>query len=617
VAIPNGGPVISDPVTQGVNAQSQPYPQLIPKPPAPGGSPQDIVRGFLTASASFADGKQVARDFLTPAASRAWKPNWSGTVFKGNGPQVGHLAYPVARNRSTVTVSVSGKVQAELSAYGAYAVPSASGGNVTSATFTLVRTAGQWRISRLPSDQLLLTGTEFAADYQLRNLYFLDPDSRFLVPDPVYVPQQTTPSNLLTGLVHDLIGHPGDWLRDGTLTAFPSGATLLGDVTVNGGVAEVNLGGAAASSSDRQRELMSAQLLSTLSGSGQGQPLVQSVELNVNGKPWSPPQAQQNPVQHTAVLGVPDGSDSAFYYLDSQGSLMREPGAGRSPVKVRALGTGYSAIAVSRDGRYLAALRAGTLYTGPVGGTLLRRGGSDYTTMSWDAQDRLWTTESSRVAVLRGTVTAHTPAGLAAPQPVPVQQPNGLPNTLPVNAIRIAPDGVRVAFITGGLTETLAFGAISEPSVALASDRTASDQTASASDQALTASDRTASASDRTSRSGLSAAGSAATGPSWIRMSPFTVSGGSDGFASVSWYGAGDVVTIGAVPGPSGPPLTEYSVNGASSSDIPTGTEIQSITTNAGGELVAGTRNGQVLLNPGPDGAWTPLGPGMAPAYPG
>ena len=35
---------------------------------------------------------------------------------------------------------------------------------------------GQWRISNLHgNNHLLLTPTEFAADYQLRNLYFFDP----------------------------------------------------------------------------------------------------------------------------------------------------------------------------------------------------------------------------------------------------------------------------------------------------------------------------------------------------------------------------------------------------------------------------------------------------------
>jgi hypothetical protein len=590
VTIPNGGPVFSYPVTpQGAGAQNQPYPQLIPRPPQRDASPGEIVRGFLTATASFADGQQVARQFLTPTASRAWhpRPTWSATVFNSRGPQIGQRTWPDPGNQSLVTVTVSGKVQAELSASGAYAVPSASGGNATSVPFTLVRTGGQWRISSSPPVQLLLTGTEFAADYQLRNLYFLDPQSRFLVPDPVYVPLRTTPVTLLNGLVRDLIKPPADWLSYGTQTAFPRGTRLLSDVVVNGGAAEVNLGGAVAKAGDEVKERISAQLLSTLSGAGQGQPLIQSVVLDVNGEPWSPPQAQQNPVQHSATLRVPDGSSSDFYYLDSDGTLERQSGTASSPVKIRALGSGYSAIAVSPDERYLAALRDGMLYTGPLGGTLSKRAGSGYTTMSWDVHDQLWATANGGVDMLRGDVTNQTPQALAAPQSVTVAQSSGLPETDPVTAIRVAPDGVRVAFILGGATPTLAFGAIVAQSAGSSQDQI-SPRSGPLTESILQ-----------------------------IRLSPFSVSGGQAGFSSVSWYGADNVVTVGATSGAAAPRLTEYAVNGASSTAIPTGTGIQSIATSAGSALIAGVKSGALLANEGIAGAWVPAGNGLAPAYPG
>lgn len=583
VTIPNGGPVLSYAVTQGPGSQNQPYAQLIPKPPQPGGTPGDIVRGFLTASASFADGQKVARDFLTPAASRAWQPAWSATVFKGGGPEVAAPVFPDPGNRNTVKVTVSGKVQAELSTTGGYAVPSASGGNATAVTMTLVRTGHQWRISSPPPGQLLLTETEFAADYQLRNLYFLDQESQFLVPDPVYVPLQTTPTNLLNGLVRALISHHDDWLHDGTRTAFPPGTKLLNDVTVNGNAAEVNLGGAIAQAGDhgdQVRELVSGQLLSTLSGSGQGQPDIQSVVLDVNGKPWSPPQAQQNPVQHSTTLQVPDGASGAFYYLDSQGMLIRQRVPTGSPVKVRSLGTGYSAIAVSPDGRYLAALRNGILYTGPLTGTLFRRAGSGYTTMSWDAHDQLWATANGGVIVLHGNVTPQSPQSLAAPVSVLVE-------TGPITAVRVAPDGVRVALIIGGAATTLAFGAITGQAPA--------------------------SSQGQIPARPVQFPGSTPQ----IKLSPFYVSGGAAGFSSVSWYGADDVVTLGPASGAKEPQITEYSVNGASSTTISTEQGIQSITTSAGGELIAGTKGGELLTNPGTAGTWAPAGNGFAPAYPG
>ena len=45
---------------------------------------------------------------------------------------------------------------------------------------------------------LLLTQTQFADDYDLRNLYFFDPTYHYLVPDPVYVPLQASTSSLMT-----------------------------------------------------------------------------------------------------------------------------------------------------------------------------------------------------------------------------------------------------------------------------------------------------------------------------------------------------------------------------------------------------------------------------------
>lgn len=588
VGMPDGGPVRSDRVTQGADAQNQPYPQLIPRAPEPGASPDEIVRGFLTASASFADGQQTARDFLTGAASRSWHPTWpwSATVFTGNGPQVSQSGSPAPRGLKTTTVTVSGKVQAELSASGAYAVPSTASGSGTSVTFTLVKEHGQWRISGpLPPD-LLLTSTEFSADYQLRNLYFLDPARQVLVPDPVYVPLQTSSENLLNGLVRDLISQPRDWLHDGARTALPAGTRLLSDVMVNGGAAEVNLGGSAARTSDEVRELISSQLLSTLSGSGQGQPPIRSVVLDINGKPWSPPQAEQNPVQHSAAVRVPDGSSGSFYYLDSSGNVERQPTAGGSAVKVRALGPGYSAIAVSPDLRYLAALRGGILYTGPLDGPLVKRAGSGYTTMSWDSRDRLWATAGGAVFMLAGNITSGSPKTAAAPRLANVSQAGSFAGTGPITAVRVAPDGVRVALIQGA-DKALYFGAISE-------------QPASSQGQFP------------------SSLGQPVPPAPQITLSPFNVSGGPEGFSEVSWYGADNVITLGAGSGTAGPPLTEYAVTGASSTQIPTAAGIDSISSSSGSELVAGTRSGELLANPTPTGAWAPLGSsGLAPAYPG
>lgn len=595
VSMPSGGPVQSYAITQSPGANSQRYLQFVPQPPEHGWDPAQIVQGFLTASASFADGQQVAREYLTPAASGKWKPSWSAAVFSGDGPHVSSPAYlnsgrPGKRaGAAEATVTVTGILQARLSSYGDYAVPSGSGTEEQAPIpFTVAKVGGQWRISSVPPSQLLLTSVEFSADYQLRNLYFVDPTGHFLVPDPVYVPLQATPGVLMSGLVEDLIHQPQDWLAAGARTAFPDGTRLLSDVAVAGGLATIDLGGTFARAQNPVQQQVSAQLLATLAGSGQGQPNVQSIALYVDGKPWFPPKAPDNVVQNSgsSALTIPDGSNSEFYYLDGKGNVWRRKGAAGTPVKVQDIGAGYSAIAVSPDGRYLAALRGGTLYTGPAGGPLIKRQGSGYSSMSWDPSNDLWAVMGGDVYVLRGNVTGHSAQSVAAaPITVNVAQITGAPVTGPVTAVRVAPDGVRVALVVGSDSSsgqsatTLDFGAITAapPNPQRGSEVTVMQ----------------------------------------VTLSPFYVSSESVNFSAVTWYGPDNVITLGASPGVQGPVLTEYSVNGSSSSPVSSDSAITSVTASVGSELIAGAKGGVLLADASTSGAWAIVGDGRGPAYPG
>lgn len=578
VSMPSGGAVRSYSITQGPGAQSQRYLQIIPEPPETGGSPTDIVRGFLTASASFTDRQRTAREYLTTQASRGWNPTWSAMVFDDAGPDVGMARFPPHSKRdqaTTATVTVTGTVAASLSVSGTYAVPSAASTNEgQSFTFDLVKVGDQWRISGEPK-VLLLTSVEFSADYQLRNLYFFDPTRRYLVPDPAYVPLQTIPSDLMNGLVKDLITQPNDWLaRGATTTAFPPGTKLMSDVMLDGGTAAVNLGGAIVGASPQVLERVSSQLLSTLSGSTQGQPLVQSIELFLDGKPWIPSKnAQGNPVQHNSAYSVPTGASGQFYNLDARGQLWRRTGADGAvgaPSKVARVGTGYSVIAVSRDGRYLAALRNGIIYTGPVGGPLMRRSGTGYTTMSWDPSDDLWTAGSDGIVVLDANVG---PRSAGAPVQVQVQGFRGNPVPGPFTALSVAPDGVRVAVIIG--QSELSFGAI------VAQPPTRGGQ------------------------------------PSQVKiwLSPFSVSGTNASFQSVTWYGPNNVITLAGSA--SAPVPAEYSVNGGAATKITNQDGIVSIAASYGSALIAETMNGNLLSDASTSGSWAKIDTGLAPAYPG
>ena len=572
--------------------------QLIPKAPVANWDPKEIVEGFLAASAS-SGYRQIARQYLAPGAN--WNPTWSAIVYS-QGPDVNPPVYqsndpqkktakgtPKQAAPDTATVTIGGKVQANLSQTGGYAVPDASARVYGPPTFDLVKVGGQWRIKSAPAE-LLLNSLLFNLDYHLWKLYFFDEATdAYLVPDPAYVPLQTTPRDLMSGLVNDLIKPPSDWLSpNATQSAFPEGTRLI-DATVNGGTAMVSLSIPIAKGTNvtKLKEQISAQLLATLAGSGQAGSEVQSVELSVNGVPWSPPNSQQNPVQlpSQAKYQAPSGASSDFYYVDSTGWLVEQGlahGAAAGPsTRIVHLGKGYSQIAVSpgpSGSQYLAALTSGgVLYAGQLGGRLTRQRGAGYLSISWDPEDDLWANTAGQVWQLPGPDNAGQPFGQPAPVAVTVYNSDGTTNMGPFTALRVAPDGVRMAIIVQSPIQgsVLYFGAINYP------------QSTRASQQSVL-----------------------------IKLSPFNVSqAGSATFESVSWYGSDHVITLSA-PNQA---LTEYPVNGGSSTAMASPEHIASITASYNSPLIAGLVKGGVTAAT-ITGVW-PSAPiikaAFTPVYPG
>jgi hypothetical protein len=602
VSMPTGGPVLPYATSQGGNGQAQPYLQFIPQPPLPNASPADIVGGFLAAGASFVGQQRVAREYLTPEASHDWKPGWSAIVFRA-GPTVASVtsgsAAPTANEKlnrpspaaspaasasaarqagasTRATVTVGGIVQANLFNTGAYAVAQVTPKGKTY-RYDLVRYHGQWRISNAWGNPLLLTSQEFAADYELRNLYFFDPGGLHLVPDPVYVPLQATQDDLVNGLVQELIQQPNDWLAGGaTHTAFPKGTTQIGKVSVDGGTASVNLGGAMSRTPDSVKAKVSAQLLSTLS---------QSVTLYINGKAYVPDGAQGNPVQrapsalYQPIDGSPtDGSQGTdFYYLDSHGRLLHQAGPAAKPAgPAGRIGTGYTSLAVSPDGHYLAALHEGGVYTGAVEDDKLvpRDAGGGFTSLSWDRSNNLWAAGPMSVDMMPAASRPGT-----GPVPVDIapylEKPCGS-TAGGVTALQVAPDGVRVALVLDGQQPTLGFGAI---------------------------------VMQEQSRPGQQPVAR-------VTLSPFFVCGKPGAFRSLSWYGANDVIALGQ----DGATLTRYPVNGGApttiSGTIPGKGGAQAITARFPAGVIAAV-GGTMFIDPGLTGVWSQLGSGLSPAYPG
>jgi hypothetical protein len=593
VSVPSAGPVLSYPVAQQTSGQNGQNVQDVAAGPTSNWQPNEIVTGFLTAAAAIGD-QQVAREYLTPQESKRWNPSWSANVYS-TGPYVETpqlqpptTAPPQRGGKSAAKgggkqaperaqVVVEGHISASLSGHGTYAVRSSSTPPYQE-LFELEKVNGQWRISSAPS-ALLLTQGQFAGDYELRNLYFFDPDNNYLVPDPVYVPLQASPTTLMNHLVNDLIAPQKDWLTEGaTQTAFPAGTKFVGSgVTLTGGTATVDLGGAIASAPNQRTLLaqVTAQLLWTLIGSGQGASQVTSVQLEVNGQPKYPQGNSQGIAvqrQSEASYTPAFGASSVFYYVNSAGYLCSRDQVTGKQVQIAKIGTAYSQIAVSPDGKYLAALRRGSLYMGSVDGSLTKRAGSGYTTISWDPTDTLWATTGGQILALRGGVDTNSPQ--ARPIAADLCTLDGCSPATGITALRVAPDGVRVALIID--SNELSFGAI---------------------------------VWQQGTGPGLGEAAK-------IEVSPFSVSDfiNAVGFTAVTWYGPNDVITLGS-PGST---LTEYPVNGGTSTSQLLDQSVDSISASSGQALIAGVAKGGIFEAPTLTSAWAPVAvKGTSPTYPG
>jgi hypothetical protein len=576
VSMPTAGPVQSYPVTQAAESQNQLYVHIQPQRPHAGWSPQQIVEGFLTASASFGNSSDIAKEYLTPQERKTWNPFWSAMVYK-SGPNVKDAVY-TSPKKDRATVQITGKVQANLTGNGSYSVSSASAPDqaaISQPSFSLVKLNGQWRIENAPQE-LLLTSDSFQNDYQPTKLYFFDPAGKILVPDPVYVPLQVRgPGDLITGLVKDLISPPKDWLSGGaTKTAFPSG-TKISDVTIDGVAAIINLTGTIAKTSQSPNsqvmQQVSSQLLWTLLSATQSGQAVQSVQVEVDGKPWDPPKAQDNSYQQlqSSTYKPANGpSLPLFYAIDKAGYLTKRASTQAKPAPITHIGTGFQEIAVSSSGKYLAALRDNVLYTATVGHPLVKRG-SGYLAISWDNSDQLWATTQTQIVMFRGAANPKQPLG--QPVPVSVNDPFTQGPSYPFTQLQVAPDGVRVALISAG--GELRFGAIAVQQEGL----------------------RPGQASIKITLS---------------QVKDFPVSGL---FTGLSWYGADSVITLTD----EGPAVTDYPVSGAAATPIPAETDLQSITASYGHPLIASLPNGHMVADNSLQGAWVPIDGGTAPAYPG
>ena len=382
--LPTSGPIVE---TTSVPEVDQARPMGIdPDAPEPGASRAEIANGFLNAMKAWPRSFDVARSYLAGDAQAAWSPEQSTITYADRGPltEVGN------------TVALRLVDPARLDEKGAWA--GALLGDDSQLRLRMVKEDGEYRIVD-PPDEQIVPNDWYAERFRRANLYFLDPTSRILVPEPVFVP---VGEQLASTLVQRLLaGPPADGV---TTTAFPSGLTVELSVPVSDtGVADIRLEGAPPPRSPDVVDRMLAQLAWTL-----GQEGITSIRLTISGQEMRDSGAPGGAANDFDVNSAPE-LDPAGYrasldlYGLSEGRLVTGTRQDLVPVDgplgTRAAGvrsvaidlTGETVAAVSLDGtRLLQAPVSSPGDTEPGEITTLVDDASNLLPPVWDFDGRLW-----------------------------------------------------------------------------------------------------------------------------------------------------------------------------------------------------------------------------------
>jgi len=426
--VPSNSPTV--PITQ-VAEPTDGAVGIEPLSPSPGATPEEVVSGFIDASASSVRRHPVARQYLSEQAAGSWEDGDGVTVLSADYARV---------QTQPGTVQVTANQVGTVDERGVFTV---GNGDVFVHAFTLVEEAGEWRITD-PPDGLLLLEPDFARTYEQVDAYFLDPTGTRVVPDPRYLVDGEAQPNVM---VQRLLDGPSPAIAAGVVNPL-SGAELRSTVSTSGQTATVDLT-FPPDVSDATLTGAAGQLVWSLEQLG-----LQSVVVLRDGQPLrlpGVPEAQR--VDDWAGLD-PDAApaDAVGHYL-ADGALRRADGTA-APGPAGAGAYGLSSAGVSVDARSsVLGLMAGvsttvspsgapaTLWAGPYGGDLAPvLNGSSFTAPTTAApRAEVWT-------VRDGSEVVRLPSG-GVPQTVSATTLAGLGRT---STFQLSPDGVRAAVVVEG-----------------------------------------------------------------------------------------------------------------------------------------------------------------------
>ncbi|MGW5574374.1 MtrAB system accessory lipoprotein LpqB [Nocardia thailandica] len=429
-----------------------------PPPPVAGRDPDLLLRDFLQASADPANQHAAARQYLTPAAAAEWNDAASATVVER--PDT----LRESRSGDKATYVVRARKVGDLGADGTYRSSDGTDVKVEN-KIEMSKVDGEWRITELP-DGVVMDTSSFYKAYHRYVLYYPDPGSSIMVPDPRWV---SVPKGQLAERLIGMLGQgPQPSLAPAVRNQLAPPVAVRGPITkANNEPGEISgIGGVrvdftgVGQLNQRDRELFAAQIILTLASAEILGPYV----LLADGKPlderyatngWSAADVDQYsasaPGQNriglhalragTLVQVTPDGIATPSGYFGSVNNLQ--------------------SVGISSDGQFVAAVAdagrpapepARTLMIGTYGGDAFPVAeGATIARPSWTADGEAAWTVIDGERVIRAVTDRAT--GNVSVQDIDVSAlfgaAPGAPRP-PITEIRVSRTGVRAALIAGG-----------------------------------------------------------------------------------------------------------------------------------------------------------------------
>ncbi|WP_116114137.1 GerMN domain-containing protein [Austwickia chelonae] len=256
-----GGLPVSSEVMPGDNVSQPLVPPVRQHPAGPqkGADPQSIVSGFLLDGSAQSEDYRAAREYLAAGTAERWVPRAHPSYLYSGKRAL--TIQPGAETQGRLTVRVSAEVTAMLGAdgrYTEYVTP-----EKRSVEFHLTQVSGQWRISQLPEDfGVWLDTFYFDRSHQPFTVGYSSPIGRTIIPDRRFFPVSGA---LLTALARAQLDPIPPYLQGAVTTGFPTLTKLSVDaVTVQDGLARLDLTSAALDSRAEERRAALAQAITTM-----------------------------------------------------------------------------------------------------------------------------------------------------------------------------------------------------------------------------------------------------------------------------------------------------------------------------------------------------------------